>query len=64
MNKYKIAFWTLMFLIYLMVFWLMPLAPNENGLSYIEMVLLFHGSILGSGGFMVLMTHLADKAGY
>ena len=63
MNGYKIAFWGMIGLIYIAMFWVAPIFL-ESPEIYILKVLILHGMICAVLSPIVLVSFLAAKAGY
>jgi hypothetical protein len=63
MNTYKTVFWVVIGLIYIAMFWVLPVFIVGNE-AYILNVLILHGMTLLVLAPMFLLAFLAVKAGY
>ena len=61
MKEEKIAFWSLIFLFYIGMFWILPIWV-EPETAYLVTVLICHGIISAILGFAFLAGYLFDKA--
>ena len=63
MNGYKTAFWGVIVLIYIAIFWVTPIYLEAPEI-YILKVLILHGMLCAALFPIVLISYLAVKAGY
>ena len=61
--KYKIMFWAICAVIYVCLFWLLPLM-HDNSVSYLAVVVQVHVLTPLIVGLAWAFGYLADKAGY
>ena len=63
MNGYKVALWAVIVLIYIVMFWVVPIYLEAPEI-YIIKVLILHGMLCAALFPVVLISYLAVKAGY